>query len=46
MQSGFIGVLDCIKAFSETDFSADLKKFDVPTLIVRAGARIDHMTPL
>jgi len=34
MQSGFIGVLECIKAFSETNFTADLKKFDVPTLIL------------
>ncbi|TLY06246.1 MAG: alpha/beta hydrolase, partial [Thaumarchaeota archaeon] len=33
MQAGFKGVFDCIKAFSETDFTEDLKKFDVPTLI-------------
>lgn len=26
--------IDCIKAFSETDFTDDLKKFDVPTLIL------------
>jgi non-heme chloroperoxidase len=25
---------DCVKAFSETDFTEDLKKFDVPTLIL------------
>ena len=25
---------DCIKAFSETDFTVDLKKIDVPTLIL------------
>ncbi|HKQ47991.1 MAG TPA: alpha/beta hydrolase [Phycisphaerae bacterium] len=34
MQGGFKGIFDCIKAFSETDFTADLKKFDVPTLII------------
>lgn len=34
MQAGFKGVFDCIKAFSETDFTKDLEKFDVPTLIL------------
>lgn len=34
MQAGFKGVYDCIKAFSETDFSEDLKKFDIPTLVL------------
>jgi len=34
MQAGFKGVYDCIKAFSETDFSDDLKKFDIPTLVM------------
>jgi non-heme chloroperoxidase len=34
MQAGFNAVLDCIKAFSETDFTADLRKFDIPTLII------------
>jgi non-heme chloroperoxidase len=33
MQAGFKGVIDCIKAFSETDFTADLGKIDVPTLV-------------
>ena len=32
MQTGIKGVYDCIKAFSETDFTEDLKQFDVPTL--------------
>jgi non-heme chloroperoxidase len=27
-------VVDCIKAFSETDFTQDLRAFDVPTLII------------
>jgi non-heme chloroperoxidase len=33
MQVGIKGALDCIRAFSETDFTEDLKRFDVPTLI-------------
>ena len=34
MQSGLKNAYDCIKAFSETDFAEDLKKFDVPTLVM------------
>lgn len=34
MLGGFKGIYDCIKAFSETDFTEDLKKIDVPTLIL------------
>ena len=34
MQAGFKAVIDCIKAFSETDCTDDLKKMDVPTLIM------------
>jgi len=34
MMAGFPGVYFCIKAFSETDLTEDLKKFDVPTLII------------
>lgn len=34
MQASLKSVLDCVKAFSETDFSEDLRKFDVPTLIL------------
>jgi non-heme chloroperoxidase len=44
MQSGLIGVLDCIKAFSETDFTADLKSFDVPTLIIHGDD--DQIVPI
>jgi len=44
MHSGFIGVLDCIKAFSETDFTADLKKFDVPTLVLHGDD--DQIVPI
>ena len=34
MLSGHKNSFDCIKAFSETDFTEDLRKFDVPTLII------------
>jgi non-heme chloroperoxidase len=34
MLCGYNAAYDCIKAFSETDFTEDLKKFDVPTLIL------------
>jgi non-heme chloroperoxidase len=34
MQSGHRNALECIKAFSETDFRQDLQAFDVPTLVV------------
>ena len=35
---------DCIKAFSETDFTEDLKKIDVPTLIMHGDD--DQIVPL
>ncbi len=34
MLCGHKAAYDCIKAFSETDFTDDLKKFDVPTLVL------------
>jgi non-heme chloroperoxidase len=34
MQSGLKNAYDCIKAFSETDFTEDLQKIDVPTLLL------------
>ena len=34
MQSGLNNAYACIKAFSETDFTEDLQKFDVPTLVL------------
>src|ERR1035438_10593566 len=34
MLCGFKAAYDCIKAFSEIDFTEDLKKIDVPTLII------------
>ncbi len=44
MQAGFKAVLDCIKAFSETDFTEDLKRIDVPTLILHGDD--DQMVPI
>jgi non-heme chloroperoxidase len=44
MQAGFKGVIDCIMAFSETDFTDDLKKFDVPTLIMHGDD--DQIVPI
>ncbi len=44
MMSGHKNAYDCIKAFSETDFTEDLKRFDVPTLIVHGDD--DQMVPL
>jgi non-heme chloroperoxidase len=34
MQAGLKNAYDCIKAFSETDFTEDLKKIDVPSLVL------------
>jgi len=34
MQAGAIGAYESVKAFSETDFTEDLKKFDIPTLVM------------
>jgi non-heme chloroperoxidase len=44
MQAGYKNVLDCIKAFSETDFTDDLGKFDVPTLIMHGDD--DQIVPI
>jgi non-heme chloroperoxidase len=44
MMSGHKNAYDCIKAFSETDFTEDLKKFDVPTLIVHGDD--DQIVPI
>jgi len=44
MQGGLKNELDSIKAFSETDFTADLKKFDVPTLIIHGDD--DQIVPI
>lgn len=44
MMCGYPGAYDCIKAFSETDFTEDLKKFDVPTLILHGDD--DQIVPI
>jgi non-heme chloroperoxidase len=44
MQAGHKATYDCIKAFSGTDFTEDLKKFDVPTLIVHGDD--DQIVPI
>lgn len=44
MQGGLKNELDCIKAFSETDFTADLEKFDVPTLVIHGDD--DQIVPI
>ena len=44
MRAGFKAVIGCIKAFSETDFTEDLKKFDVPTLIMHGDD--DQIVPI
>ena len=44
MQAGARGTYECIKAFSETDFTEDLKRFDVPTLIVHGDD--DQIVPI
>lgn len=44
MQAGHKNAYDCIKAFSETDFTEDLKKFDVPTLVVHGDD--DQIVPI
>jgi non-heme chloroperoxidase len=37
MMASFPASFFCIKAFSETDLTEDLKKFDVPTLVLHGG---------
>jgi len=44
MQASIVGIYECIKAFSETDLTEDLKKIDVPTLILHGDA--DQIVPI
>jgi non-heme chloroperoxidase len=44
MMTGHKNAYDCIKAFSETDFTEDLKRIDVPTLIVHGDD--DQIVPI
>ncbi|MBE3041910.1 alpha/beta hydrolase [Candidatus Bathyarchaeota archaeon] len=44
MMSGFKSAYDCIKAFSETDFTEDLKKMDIPVLVLHGDD--DQVVPI
>jgi non-heme chloroperoxidase len=44
MQSSVIAAYDCIKAFSETDQTEDLKRIEVPTLVIQGDA--DQIVPI
>jgi non-heme chloroperoxidase len=44
MQCGLAGAYFCIKAFSETDFTEDLKRFDIPTLVIHGDD--DQIVPI
>ena len=44
VMAGHKNAYDCIKAFSETDFTEDLKKIDVPTLILHGDD--DQIVPI
>jgi non-heme chloroperoxidase len=44
MQVGLKAAYDCVKAFSETDQTNDLKKIDVPTLIIHGDD--DQIVPI
>jgi non-heme chloroperoxidase len=44
MMCGFKGAYDCVKAFSETDFTEDLKKMDIPVLILHGED--DQVVPI
>jgi len=44
MMGGHKNTYDCIKAFSQTDFTEDLKKFDVPTLVIHGDD--DQIVPI
>ena len=44
MQAGLKAIYDCIKAFSETDLTEDVKKFDIPTLILHG--KDDQIVPI
>src|SRR5213080_5605150 len=44
MQVGLKAAFDCIKAFSETEQTEDLKRFDIPTLIIHGDD--DQIVPI
>jgi non-heme chloroperoxidase len=44
MQVGLAAAYDCVEAFSESEFTEDLKKFDIPTLIIHGDD--DQIVPI
>jgi non-heme chloroperoxidase len=44
MTTGFRAAYDCVKAFSESDFTEDLKRFDIPTLVIHGDD--DQVVPI
>ena len=44
MMGGVKAQYDCIKAFSETDFTEDLKKIDIPVLVMHGDD--DQIVPI
>jgi len=44
MQAGFVAAYECIKAFSESEFTEDLKRFDIPTLVIHGED--DQIVPI
>lgn len=44
MQAGLKGVHDCVRAFSETDFTEDLKRIDKPVLVIHGDD--DQIVPI
>jgi len=44
MQCGLAAAYECIKAFSESDFTEDVKKFDIPTLVIHGDD--DQIVPI
>jgi non-heme chloroperoxidase len=44
MMTGFVSTYECIKAFSETDFTEDLKKMTIPTLVLHGDD--DQIVPV
>ena len=44
MQAGIAGAYQCIKAFSETDLTEDIKQIDIPTLLLHGDD--DQIVPI
>jgi non-heme chloroperoxidase len=44
IQAGFLAAYECITAFSESDFTEDVKRFDIPTLVIHGDD--DQIVPI